>query len=242
MRKAKWWRKLDVSFVGEALKVQAGIGRRPGSEKEESTCHIYVVEDINKIHSSHRHIWMESTDGHSLILQSPHSEHFGDIFANRRFPNIETITIVRRVSEYLIEALVKACPNITSIEFRKGPIDHVILQFDTFLAVLTNCKKLEILKSEYELTDYPDNVPLDLVRRNCQNLIYFHVSESEISRQFAKYILHHTQKLQFIRSKDILYVRPSVTLKELANQLDEVQYNVEDEDYNSQLFKKIIIY
>jgi len=236
LEKAKWWGKLDSSFISEALKKEEKKEKKEEKQEEQNdTCSINTLEDVNKIDAHHKHIWMGDKDGDGLEEDSPDAKNFKNVFADKCFPNIETITISDPVSEVLIVSLVQSCPNITSLEI----ISYMLtLSFDSFVAIVTNCNKLEILKIEREIT-VPVHASLDIVRRNCQNLIYFHASRSKIPRQFAKYILHKTQKLRVIRSKDTLYVRPSVTLAELVDQYDEV----EDDDFDGgKLFERILIY
>jgi hypothetical protein len=179
---------------------------------------------------------MKAKNGLSLTEDSPDAENFKNLFADKCFPNIKTITISDHVSEVLIVSIVQSCPNITSLKIMDS--FRLTFSFDSFVAILTNCTKLRILTIERTLI-VPVNASLDIVRRNCQNLIHFEVRGSQIRRQFAKYILQHTQKLKFICSEDVLYVRPSVTLEELANQFDTVDDDFYDTGSN---YEQILIF
>ena len=213
---------MNKSSIREALAVQR-------SNRGKKYFSIGPLKDVNKIESFHKHLtfYGEPMKGrrHKVDdLNEDALDKLENIFTENRFPNVQTVKVKQTFSQAAVVAISKSCPNITSLEFEmEGGLD-LTFSFDSFMAVLSNCKNLQKLTIEREVI-VPDSAPLDMVRRNCQNLIILNIYCSYFPRQLAKYLFCHTQKLRFICSKEFLYVRSSVTLAELAPQFENIYFH-----------------
>jgi hypothetical protein len=232
LKKAKWWGRLDfiklkvendncqTPMIASAVKE-----KKPSNEIDTDYYEIESIKDFNIPQSLNSSL----TDLSLIMNYKIKSDDFKNVFEENRFPNITEVRL-----EYdwgnegeigdLIAEVANSCPNVKKFVIRTEDPSTV----KSFKAILTKCKKLEILKlisvGNYKLPSEIENVFPDICR-NWPNLRYLELTDWQLSRKQGRYLIVHCDQLQAVISGKSLFVKSSAQMSEVATFFDEWVYH-----------------
>jgi hypothetical protein len=232
LKKAKWWGRLDfiklkvendcqTPMIASAVK-----DKIPSNEIDTDYYEIESIKDFNIPQSLNSSL----TDLSLIMNYKIKSDDFKNVFEENRFPNITEVRL-----EYdwgnegeigdLIAEVANSCPNVKKFVIRTEDPSTV----KSFKAILTKCKKLEILKfiSKYRNFSLPSEIEnlLPDICQNWPNLRYLELTDWQLSRKQGRYLIVHCDQLQAVISGKSLFVKSSAQMSEVATFFDEWVYH-----------------